>query len=328
MNPIYKIFSSIALAGNLLLTVAASPLPFLEIFEATDGVVIGSIHGQNGWVQVGGTANVQSTTVQSGSQALEIQNSQVVHDLSNSNSAVWLHFQVRCEEAPEANPNVTDANTSLAFFVNTNLNIVVYSNTVPVELSAQIQTHAWTRFNVYCDYDDLYWDLSMDGINIAAGLPLYSTNTQLGSMIVGNESSSSVYIDQIDIADTEQTAGGLPDSDGDEIPDWWEQKNFGGITSVVAGNTSGNDNLTYLQTYVAGVSPFVSDPFAVSLVPGGNGLSWTPVQSRRYSVYWTTNLVDGFTLVQSDILYPQSEYIDSDNSGEATGFYRLTVQVE
>ncbi len=310
------------------MSAAASQLPFLETFEAADGVATGTIHGQNGWVLSGDTADVQTTVVQAGTQALQIQNAQVFHDLSSSNSALWLHFQARCEAAPTANPSVTDANTSLAFFVNTNLNLVVFSNTVPVELAVQMPTDDWTRFDIYCDYDDQYWDLSMDGVNVAAGLPLYSTNNQVGSMIIGNEGSSPVYIDQIDIADTEQTAGGLPDSDSDEIPDWWEQKYFGGPTSVVAGNVSGNDGLSYLDTYVAGVSPFTYDPFVVGLVPEGNGMTWNPVQSRLYSVYWTPSLTNAFALLEANIPYPQSVFIDTEHGGEPAGFYSLKVQVQ
>ena len=310
-----------------LLSATASQLPFLETFE--DGVVTGTIDGQNGWVLDGDTADVQTAVVQTGSQALQIQDAEVVHDLSSSNSALWLHFQVRCEEAPSANPTITDANTSLAFFVNTNRNLVVYNNTVPVELAVQMPLNDWTRFDIYCDYDDQYWDLSMDGTNIAAGLSLYSTNNQVGSMVIGNEGSSPVYIDQIDVADTEQTAGGLPDSDDDEIPDWWEQKNFGGPTSVVAGNISGNDGLTYLDTYIAGVSPFTYDPFDVGFVPGvaENSLTWIPVQSRLYSVYWTSSLTNAFAWLQ-DFTYPDSEFIDTEHAGESAGFYSLKVQVQ
>lgn len=316
--------------GVLLISSAASQLPFVETFEAADGVAVGTINGQNDWALESGiaqNASVQSNVFQSGSQALELQNAVVSHALSNNNASVWLHFQARCTAAPAANPSVSGANTSLAFFVNTNLNLVVYSNTVPVELSVQMPTNIWTRFDIYCDYDDLYWDLSMNGINIASGLPLYSTNTQMESLLISNTSTSPVYVDQIDVVDTEQTAGGLPDSDGDGIPDWWEQKHFGGVTNVVAGNPSGNTGFSYLDTYIAGLSPFYFDPFSISAVPGGNGLSWTPVVSRLYSVYWSSNLLEGFTW-QQDIPYPQSEFIDPVHTNEPAGFYRLEVRVE
>ena len=118
------------------------------------------------------------------------------------------------------------------------------------------------------------------------------------------------------------------DFSSDEIPDWWEQKYFGGVTRVIAGHLSGNDGFTYLDTYIAGVSPFTYDPFVAGFVPAGNGLIWTPVESRLYSVYWTPSLTNAFTLLQGDIPYPQSEFIDSSHSEEVAGFYRLKVQIQ
>ncbi len=63
-------------------------------------------------------------------------------------------------------------------------------------------------------------------------------------------------------------------------------------------------------------------------VSGGNGLAWDPVESRWYSVYWTPSLTNGFTLLQGNIEYPQSEFIDSDHADDDAGFYRLKVQVQ
>ena len=53
----------------LLMSSSASQLPFAETFEAVDGVVVGTIDGQNGWVLESGTAqnaSVQSNGFQSG----------------------------------------------------------------------------------------------------------------------------------------------------------------------------------------------------------------------------------------------------------------------
>lgn len=321
--------TAVGAMAMVLVSANASPLPFLETFEVADGVTNGTIDGQNGWVLESGTADVQSGVSQAGSQALQMQNAGVSHTLSSDGSALWVHFQAFCSAIPTANPEGIAEDTSLVFFVNTNQNLVVYSNTVPVELGVQVPTNEWVRFDIYCDYDDQYWNLGMDGTNVAAGLPLYTTNPQVGAMSIGNGSSGSpVYVDQIDVADTEQTAGGLPDSDGDGIPDWWEQKHFGGVTNVVAADISGNAGLTYLQTYIAGVSPTTFDPFVVWPVSGGNGLGWDPVESRWYSVYWTPSLTNGFTLLQGGLEYPQTQFIDSVHSASNSGFYRLKVQVQ
>ncbi len=125
-----------------------------------------------------------------------------------------------------------------------------------------------------------------------------------------------------------QTVGGLPDTDSDGLPDWWEQQYFGGTAGVAGGDISGNDGLTYLQTYIAGVSPTNFDPFVVSTVSGGNGLRWNPVPSRLYSVDWTSSLTNGFTLLQGNIPYSQAEFIDLVHSGANAGFYRLKALVQ
>jgi len=320
---------------NLTIEIIDADLPpdpdegITETFEVEDGVTSGMIDGQNGWVVVdGGSAEVQSGITHTGAQALRMQEARVTRDLAKDGSALWMRFHMRCEGAPAVNPILSDPDTSLAFFVDTNLNLVAYSGVVPVELGVQVPTNVWLRFDVYCDYDDSYWNLSMNGVNVAAGLPLYSANTQMDSVGFGNGESAPVYVDQINVADTEQTFGELPDTDNDGIPDWWEQKHFGGVASVVAGATSGNGNLTYLETYVAGVSPITFDPFMVWTVPGGNGLAWTPAQGRWYSVYWANSLTNEFSRLPGYFKYPQSEFIDSIHTDDDTGFYRLEVQVQ
>ena len=303
-----------------------SLFPFPETFEVVDGVSLGAINGQNGWVATGGTSDVQSAVVQAGTQALQIQDAEASRRLSNDGSALWLHFQARCASAPDTAPASFDENTCLAFFVNTNLNLVVYSNTVPVELDSQMPLDEWVRFDIYCDYDDMYWDLSMNGLNVAAGLPLYSDQDPGGKVFIGSESVSSIYVDEIDIAEMEQV-GEVPDSDSDGIPDWWEQKYLGGVTNAAPDALSGNEGLTYLQAYIAGVDPATFDPWVVSLLSGGNSLGWNPVPGRLYSVYWTFSLTNEFSLLQDNLYYPQAEFIDSEHDGDTTGFYRVKVRV-
>ena len=303
-----------------------SLFPFPETFEVVDGVSPGAINGQNGWVATGGTADVQSAVVQAGTQALQIQNAEVSRRLSNEGSALWLHFQARCASAPDTVPTSFGENTCLAFFVNTNLNLVVYSNAVPVELASQMPLDEWVRFDIYCDYDDMHWDLGMNGLNVAAGLPLHSNQDPGGKVFIGNENVSSIYVDEIDIAEMEQV-GEVPDSDGDGIPDWWEQKHLGGVTAAAPDALSGNEGLTYLQTYIAGVDPLMFDPWVVSPISGGNSFGWNPVPGRLYSVYWTSSLMNEFTLLQDNLHYPQAVFTDSEHGGEAAGFYRLKVRV-
>ncbi len=289
--------------------VNAVPLPFSETF---DGLNEGLLSTQSQWTVQAGTAVVQTHVFQSG-KAVELNRASISQPLSSTNSSVWLTFWARCEEAPAVNPVVTNSDASIAFYINTNCNLVVTSNTAPVTLSTIIPTNTWIRFDIYCDYDTLTWNLSVNQTNVAAGLPLHSNGRQLASMQIQNSSASSVYLDNFFVVDHEPVTDVI-DTDDDSIPDWWEQKHFGGITTAVP--TAINRS-----AYIAGLSP--GERFEILGFP----LSWDGQPGRRYSVYSTTNLISGFTPLQSNILWSEAQYIDLINTNEQSMFYRVQVEL-
>jgi hypothetical protein len=216
-------------------------------------------------------------------------------------------------------------NTSLAFYINTNGNLAVFSNTTPVTLSTVIPANVWVRFDVYCDYESMTWDLSVNKTNVCAGLPLYANNRQFDTIQIQNESAATVYIDEISAADIEPAAD-IIDGDKDGIPDWWEQKYFAGIHAAVANNPAGNGVNTLREAYIAGLNPFGLDRFEISGASSPDGrLSWVGQPGRNYSIYWTTNLTAGFTLLQGNIPWTQNEFIDDVRTNELTGFYQIRV---
>ncbi|MDF7824499.1 hypothetical protein P4B35_10785 [Pontiellaceae bacterium B12227] len=312
---------SLAFLGCICAVCAEASILLQDSFE---GLLPGSVDQQNNWVVDYGSGNVQSNTVYDGEQALDLQSGSVSHSISNSESSVWIRFQTLVSGAPETNPAAGDS-TGIAFFVNTNLTLTVYSNTVPVDLGIPVPTNVWTRFDVYCEYESSTWNLSMNGTTVAAALPFYSDLARFEEVMIANEGLDSVYIDEIDIRD-EELAALAPDLDGDAMPDWWEQKYSGSITGLVAHGESGNPGWSFLETYVAGISPEAAEPFTF-VYDGFHSLSWDAKPSRAYAVLWTTNLVDGFTPVASNLV-GQSYFTDTGpNATLPSGFYRLEVQV-
>lgn len=312
----------LAVFSLLFLSATASPLPLIEPFEASS-VTNGSLNGQNGWTISGTTAAVQTNVVQTGSQALQIQNAQVTHELSNTASSVWVSFQARITAKPVANPSVSNSNTSVAFYINTNLNLVVYSNQTAVTLAKTIQTNVWTRFDIYCDYDNLKWTLSVNGTNVAQNLPLFSSNRQMESVLIANSSSNAVYFDELAIQETEPS-GAVIDTDGDSIPDWWEQRYFGGITNSIASGIASN-GMTYLQSYIANLDPR-NPSDKLSITPGtGRKFNWNRKPDRQYEVYWASNLTSGFTYIQT-VAGSEFEDTDTARTTKESGFYQVRVR--
>ena len=293
----------------LLSCAVVHALPFAESFDAlTDG----SLDGQNGWAVESGAATVQSVEAHIG-KAVEL-NGAVSHAASSTNGQVWVTQWAKFDAWPEANPEVTNPDTSVAFYVGINGMLTVYSNTVPVELSVQLEPNVWHRFDVYCDYEELTWNLSVNQTNVMAGFPLYSDNPYALSVRLENEGSAPVYVDEINVADTEPV-GDLVDTDADSIPDWWEQKYFGGVTGAAPSEEN-------LHAYIAGLSP--SEKFEiVSDFP----LQWNGQPGRRYSVWFSTNLVSGFTF-QTNLPWNTSTFTDLVNANEPVGFYKVEVALD
>lgn len=109
------------------------------------------------------------------------------------------------------------------------------------------------------------------------------------------------------------------DFDRDDLPNRWERSYFGGSTNASPsgdGDMDGNSNLT---EYIAGLCPTNADSFR--LQTNGNALEWPAVSGRVYDVYFTTNLMSGFEMLQS---------VDRPADGItniATGFYRVNVRL-
>lgn len=309
--------------GGIAANAQAATVLF-ENFEQSNGVVTGTLDGQNGWSVDSGSGEVQTSVVQAADQALEIANGSISKEIATDGTTLWMHFQVRITEVPQVEPEFDPAGTLAVFYVNTNLNLVVLSNGVPAELAVQMPINAWTRFDVYCDSVAGVWNLAMNGSNVAAGLPLVSSNPA-EQVMISTGAAASAYLDSLDVADAEQV-GEVPDTDGDDLPDWWEQEHFGdAIDSRTGGELSGNGDFTYEETYIAVLDPFAYDPPLTAFENGA--VLWTPKTSRLHDVEWAPSLESNFVAIASGIPWPVDRYLDIAHTNDLSGFYRIQIHL-
>lgn len=167
------------------------------------------------------------------------------------------------------------------------------------------------------DQGDLWYATNVN-LSAYAG----STNTIIRFRGVrGPDFRSDIALDSIVVQDLSN------DSDGDGMPNDWETLYFGGPTNAVAGANPDNDFFTNLQEYIAGLNPNMVDGFGPSNLTLGaeTEFEWTAASGRVYSVYWSSNLLDGFSILQSNLT--SGAYTDSTHSAESQGFYRLEVEL-
>ena len=96
------------------------------------------------------------------------------------------------------------------------------------------------------------------------------------------------------------------DCDDDAMPDSWEIGYFGSITSVSARTDWDNDGFPDVDEYLAGTQPtndasglFMQGPAAPT--PAGYLVQWDSVAGKRYRILRSTNLLHGFTAIQTGI---------------------------
>jgi len=82
------------------------------------------------------------------------------------------------------------------------------------------------------------------------------------------------------------------DSDGDGLPDYWEQAHFGSLLGASAALDADGDAFNNLGEYISGTQPTSGASF-FQVEPAGAArvLRWNAVSDRLYTVYCSTNLL-------------------------------------
>lgn len=300
--------------------VAARELPGMYLEESFENIMDGDIGGQNGWVVEDGSATVQAGQVSSGLKALRLQAATVSRAVSNT-ANLWVAFDARMDAAPTTVPAATPGNSKVTFYVNTNRYLVVQDGPDNVETDTQMPLGQWVRFSVYSSETDDFWNLAMNGTNVADRLRF--TSEVAASEFVLTEPDV-CFVDEICISEYE-LADDPVDTDGDGCPDWWELKHFGGITNS-PGEVRGQGGLTPLEAYIAGVDP--DGRFYVRLdSPASENhfrLQWDAAPFREYIILRTTSLAEPF-IPCGNVVWPDDSFVDTNQTGSA--FYRISVRI-
>jgi hypothetical protein len=116
-------------------------------------------------------------------------------------------------------------------------------------------------------------------------------------------------------------------TESDGFESWISGYSLSGTNALESADPD-SDGYLNLQEYIAGLNPTHSDSFRISGYSMGlsNAVTWHAVSGRVYDVYWSSNLVDGFTLIQSNAL--EGTFIDTEYADKPAGFYKITVGLE
>ncbi len=299
----------------------AYSLPWEEPFDARTN---GAIAGQNGWT---GTGTVQTETTQSGAKALSLSESSVAHSFDGNPSNIWITLWA--QPVPGIEPETIASGASAVFYVNTNNLLVAYSNETPIEISGATVSNGWNKIEISCDYVSKLWNLELNGVPTVGNFPFYGAPASFQALEISENTTNALFVDSVHL--TDMTDSTDVDADADGVPDSWERKHFGG-THILPGAMASNGVNTVRQAYIAGLNPTnAASSFRISelrSLTSKSVLRWNSASGRVYSVYWSSNLLNGFILLSNNVPWTSSVFTNETYNAETKGFYKIEVELE
>ena len=113
------------------------------------------------------------------------------------------------------------------------------------------------------------------------------------------------------------------DLDDDGLPNDWEEEYFGGPTNANPSALCANGANSVRQAYIAGINP--TDPAARFALHLAKPLTWNSASGRRYTVYRTTNLLEGFQPLQTGLT--GGSFTDIVHGAELKNYYKIGVEL-
>lgn len=122
-----------------------------------------------------------------------------------------------------------------------------------------------------------------------------------------------------------------PDSDGDGLPDTWENAHYGNLTTASGSTDTDGDGMTAREEYIAGTMPtnaqsVLSILSCNPLHSNGTLVNWDAVTGRMYRLYWATNLYQPDWQAMPEI--SGSSFTDTAVRTERVIYYHIDVRKE
>ena len=302
-------------------------MPWQETFEndGTHAGTLGALSAQHGWTATG--AIVTNSDAQAGTQSSLLGEGEMAHSFMDGQTNLLTTLWLKPVQAEV--PSSIPTNATAVFYVSTNGHVVAYSNTTPVELSGTV-SNGWNKFEVESDYVSDVWTLSLNGTELFSNFAFYSTSqSAFAELRIVNESIiAGTGVDSISLSEVVVVV--VSDEDSDGIPDDWETLYYGGATNANPTNICANGVNTVEEAYIAGLNPTnPASQFVLNDLTAGaeSVLFWTAESGRVYTVWWASNLLDGFNEILTSN-YVGGAFTDQLHGAEGEGFYKIDVELE
>jgi len=178
-------------------------------------------------------------------------------------------------------------------------------------------SNKWSRSGQQHTSSDAAWSNAVVDLSAYGGKEAVTVRLR---GVTGSSYASDMAIDHISVYSAD-------DTDGDGLPDDWETTYWPGDLSYGPGDPTANPDYTVWQCYIAGLNPTNPVSAFLAAISAGQIVQWSPSESGRvYSVWWTTNLLDNFQSLETNLPWTQGSYTNPD--APPCSFYKIKVELE
>lgn len=194
-------------------------VPFFTGFEESEGYTNGMplTDGTNGWYSTFSDVIVQTNTVKTGLQAVQIPGGSpggrtLAGAIEAPNySNVWIQLDVLPAFYESDFPHPVDTNSAAMFYINTSGYFMVHSgpptpttnwaiitNDVSGAPITPLVTSQWVRIHAYMDFGGRTWDLYANYVKLRAGITFVNVNfIKFAGLDVFNGSGPTAFVDNV-----------------------------------------------------------------------------------------------------------------------------------
>jgi hypothetical protein len=234
---------------------------------------------------------------------------------------------------------VSVSTTTASFMINKSGVGADTSATNRVSISAELlATNGWQYIDAFYDGETIRLTTSSETV-LGAGLGLFVPNRR--NMQVGSRKNANNFVGDMDEVRISipalQTVAAEPndpfDSDGDGMPDPWEEQYFGSHRGGTSVSDADSDGFLDVDEFRAGTSPLDSASLLKlnGIVPEGSAgelnIFWQSVDGKTYRILSATNLLDGiWTTNVTGVSGTAPENSRAVSVDGAAGFFKIETE--
>ncbi len=212
-----------------------------------------------------------------------------------------------------------------------------FSDTSDPSLSFHYHMYGTAMGTLYVDVFDGVWHLGIwslsgqqqtsnasDWKQAAVDLSAYgnSSNVKIRFRgITGSSYTSDIALDRIEVRGVRIVL----DADNDGLPDAWEDLHGGDLDPAAV---CANGINTVREAYIAGLDPTNATSRLLLNLASGNALHWSAISGRVYSIWWTTNLLENFQPLETNIPWTEGLFTNTNPPASDQIFYKMDVRFD